>query len=229
MKSILDTVIKLKFVFLIVVLFASLVQISCSPQTETKMATEICEIELKDLPPFRGLKIGMPLKLEPSGLPVRYQTDSLNSNKGQEIDNVEELGYIIRTVNINNLRNGVTDIKLPVTIDTKDLKLITLVTFDGNLVRFRLEYDENMKSPSVEDAIEKLADAVKLPRGSFSLIGTMSVCYCKDFIVNIFHKNTIALEIFPNYESTFSNRNISKILIERDKERTLKRENSFTP
>ncbi len=228
MKSILDTVIKLKFVFSIVVLFASLIQISCSPQTDNKKATEKCEIELKDLPPFRGLKIGMPLKLEPSKLPEKYQTDSSNPNKGQEIDNVQELGYIRRTLYINGSWNGITDIALPNTINTNGLREIKVTTFDGNLVEFRVEYDT--QSLSVEYTTQSLANTLKLPGGSFELNGIASTCFCKDFIVTILHLSSgIALNIYPNYESTFSSRNISKILVERDKERPLKRENSFTP
>jgi hypothetical protein len=228
MKFMLDKVVRLKIVFLIIVLFASLVQISCSPQTETKKATEKCEIELKDLLPFRGLKIGMPLKLEPSKLPEKYQTDSSNPNKGQEIDNVQELGYIRRTLYINGSWNGITDIKLPNTINTIGLKQINVATFDGNLVEFRVEYDE--KSLSVEYTTLSLANTLKLPRGSFELNGIMSACFCKDFIVTILHLSSgIVLTIDPNYESTFSSKNISKILIERDKERTLKKQNTFTP
>ncbi len=229
MKSILDTVIKLKFVFSIVVLFASLIQISCSPQTDNKKATEKCEIELKDLPPFRGLKIGMPLKLEPSRLPEKYQTDSSNPNKGQEIDNVQELGYIRRTIYINGSWNGIRSIALRNTINTNGLKEIKVATFDGNLVDFRVVYEK--KSVSDEYTTQSLANTLKLPGGSFELNGITSTCFCKDFIVTIFHPSSsgIALEIDPDYESTFSSRNISKILIERDKERTLKRENSFTP
>jgi len=112
-----------KFIFSTLVLFVLFAQLSCSPQIENEKATEKCELELKDLSPFRGLKIGMPLKLEPSKLPYKYQTDSLNPNKGQEIDNVQELGYIRQTLYINGSWNGITNIALPNTINTNGLRV----------------------------------------------------------------------------------------------------------
>jgi hypothetical protein len=39
----------------------------------------------------------------------------------------------------------------------------------------------------------------------------------------------IRLQVAPSGENNLSDENISKILVERDKERTLKRENSLTP
>jgi hypothetical protein len=217
-----------KSIFSTLILFILFAQLSCSPQTDNKKATEKCEIELKDLPSFGGLKIGMPLKLKPSKLPEKYQTDSSNSNKGQEIDNVQELGYIKQTPYINGSWYGITDIALPNKIKTNGLRKIDVATFDGNLVEFKVVYEQ--KSLSDEYTIQSLANSLKLPRESFDLNGIASTCFCKDFIVTIFLLSSgIELTINPTYESTFSSENISKILIERDKERTFKKQNTSTP
>jgi hypothetical protein len=226
MNVMLNTTQIYKFIFSTLVLFILFAQLSCSPQTDKKKATEKCEIELKDLPPFRGLKIGMPLKLKPSKLPDKYQTDS-NPNKGQEIDNVQELGYTRRTLYINASRNEVANIGLSDTIDTYRLQQVDLATFDGNLVEFRVEYDG--ESPWLEYTAQTTADELKLPRGSFEFQGISSTCFCKDFIVSILNLSSGVVITIDPYESTFSNKNISKILIERDKERTLKKQNTFTP
>jgi hypothetical protein len=231
MKSILDTVIKLKFVFLIIVLFASLVQISCSEQIERFQAEQKCELELKDLPAFRGLKIGMPLKLRTGTISQNYSVYSKGGQR-QEIENVQELGYNSQVYSLKFENTTDPNIKIPDIIDTKDLDTVTLTTFNGKLVDFTLGYDETMKSPSLKDATQKFEDALRLPKRSFESSGNASRagCNCKDFYVDLSYMGSkIRLRVGPSGENNLSRENISKILVERDKERTLKRENSLTP
>jgi hypothetical protein len=229
MKFMLDKMVRLKFVFLIIVLFASLVQISCSEQIERFEAEQKCELELKDLPAFRGLKIGMPLKLGTGTGPKKYSVSS-KGVQTQEIENVQELGYNSQMY-LLKYQNADLDMKPPDIIDTKDLDTIILNTFDGKLADFALTYNENMKSPSLKETTQKFEDTLKLPKRSFKNSGNSNAyCYCKDFYVSVTYIGSkINLDVSPSDENSFSRENISKILVERDKERTLKRENSFTP
>jgi hypothetical protein len=233
MKFMLDKVVRLKFVFLIIVLFASLVQISCSEQIERFQAEQKCELELKDLPAFRGLKIGMPLKLRTGTKPQNYSVYS-KGTKRQEIENVQELGYNFQVYLLKFENTTDPNIKIPDIIDTKDLDTVLLTTFDGKLVDFTVEYNESMKSPSLKDATQKFEDALRLPKRSFNSSNNSSnlraSCNCKDFYVDVSYMGSkIRLQVAPSGENNLYGENISKILVERDKERTLKRENSLTP
>jgi hypothetical protein len=232
MKFMLDKVVRLKFVFLIIILFASLVQISCSEQIERFQAEQKCELELKDLPAFRGLKIGMPLKLRNGATTQNYLFYGKEGGK-QEIENVQELGY--NTQGYSPKLENTTDpnIKIPDIIDTKDLYNVRLTTFDGKLVDFEVLYDETMKSLSLKDTTQKFEDALKLPKRSFESSNNAelrAVCDCKDFFVSVIYIGSkIRLRVAPIGDNNLSSENISKILVERDKERKLKRENSLTP
>jgi hypothetical protein len=232
MKFILDKMVRLKFVFLIIVLFASLVQISCSEQIERFQAEQKCELELKDLPAFRGLKIGMPLKLRTGTISQNYSVYSKGEQR-QKIENVQELGYNSQVYLLKFENTTDPNIKIPDVIDTKDLDTVILTTFDGKLVDFTVEYNESMKSPSLKDATQKFEDALRLPKRSFKSSNDVSrraVCNCKDFYVDISYVGSkIRLQVAPSDEDNLFGENISKILVERDKERTLKRENSLTP
>jgi hypothetical protein len=232
MKFMLDKVVRLKFVFLIIVLSASLVQISCSEQIERFQAEQKCELELKDLPASRGLKIGMPLKLRTGTRPQNYSVYS-KGTKRQEIENVQELGYNSQVYLLKFENTTDPNIKIPDIIDTKDLDTVILTTFDGKLVDFTVEYNESMKSPSLKDATQKFEDALRLPKRSFKSSNNASRradCNCKDFYVDVSYMGSkIRLQVAPSGENNLSDENISKILVERDKERTLKRENSLTP
>jgi len=158
----------LKFVFLISVLFVIFVQIACSPQSqgESKRATQKCDIELKDFPAFRGLKIGMLFELNPMQYDnqkyrLKYQVDSSVKNQDQEIENAQELGYIRRKFHVSRLKEQLKDSKIADSIDTKNLETIDIETFDGKLIGFTLDYDKTMQSPSVIETANRFAESLK--------------------------------------------------------------------
>jgi hypothetical protein len=218
-----------RFLFLILALFIST---ACAPKSkiESKRATQRCQMELKDFPAFRGLKIGMPFELNPMSFDnqkysLKYRTDSSVQDANKEIENPQELGYIRRTFHVNLLREQLKDQKLAATIDTKNLFNIEVEVFDGKLINFMLRYDEIMKSPSYEDTVEKFAESLKLSKENFD-ISIISSCFCKDFTVSIRDVRQIELEVSPEQKFFY---NISNTLIDRDKERTQRKQNTFTP
>jgi len=220
----------LKFSFLITALFFFA---SCSPQSkgESRPSTQKCELELKDFPTFRGLKIGMQFELNPMSFDnqkynPQYRTDSSVKNPSQEIENPQELGYNKRRFHVSRIREQLKDQNLANSIDTKNLDNIDVEVFDGKLIQFTLYYDETMKSPSIINTTDKFAESLKLPNGSFEISSSWAYCYCKDFTVNIRGGSQIELDVSPNLKVFY---NISNVLIERDKERTQRKQNTFNP
>lgn len=219
-----------KLIFLI--LISLIVQISCSKsQQESIRATKKCEVELKDLPAIRGLKIGMsfPLKAEDweqVEYNFQHQTRPGTQTTKSKIENAQELGYRRRSFVPGALRNMLSDPQVANSIDTKNLDQIEVETFDNKLIEFRLNYDKSQKAPSTKEAVYRIADALNLSREAFDISDIAGHCSCKNFSIHIISGNTITFWVAQDMEETYK---ITDILIERDKIREEKKKNTFTP
>jgi len=208
-----------------------LAQISCATYQKTsssfKRVGNDCEMEAKDLPEFRGLKLNMPINLAIGDI---SQTTFWVNNKNKKINNVHELGYNEQLYFPD--RGGS---KLTPAIDTKQLNEISLVTFDEKLVSFTLRYDNSFQGVSSEDVANKIETALKLPKQSFSISDENNYIFvsCKDFVVHV-KRNERSPHRSDKLNSVEFNVNyilkdLPAILLARDDERKVRKENSFVP
>jgi hypothetical protein len=212
----------MKILFAIFLLLSCCVGVNAQSNQQQKRNDEICAMESKDLPLFRGIALNANYPIPKSTIPIDLFLSDQARDKypSRKINRVHELGYNYFIYD----KNGI--LPLPENIDVSKVETVRIETFDDKIVGFALSYDETNNWTDIDDLVESFSSALKIPLSAWTIENRGANAKCRDFTAEIIAIKSSKRNVLMFYLHSFG---FEDEIIRREIERTKKKSDGFKP